>query len=221
MVTVYICFTFVSIIVITSFILKYIFSLIFLLFISCKKNEPVVVITTEDSIESLALFDEKKEYQFNVALNDDVKEKIKSWDEYFIVSRYLEKNYLNISPSLSLEMSKELPDLVQSMNDSLQITSLNNRGVFARLHTLKSEVIRLKDMSSISSIKASEVTLQVAKVVAIYNSINAKINAVYAQYDFDEQVHFDEEIFEFNTAAETPYSVPKKRKKAPKSLGGK
>tara|TARA_B100000809_G_scaffold3549_1_gene3814 strand:- start:9854 stop:10375 length:522 start_codon:yes stop_codon:yes gene_type:complete len=172
--------------------------------VSCKKKVEVVVIE-EESIEGLSFFDKKNTYDFNEELDDAVVEKIKDWDEYFSVSTYLKKNYTLISPSLSLEMSKDLLDLVTKMNDSLKIKVLNNRGVFARLYTLNSEVLRLKDMSSISSIKATEVTLQVEKVVAIYNSINSKINSVYSQQAFDENVDFDEAIFDFNKEAELPY----------------
>jgi hypothetical protein len=192
--------------------LKYIFSIVFLLFVSCKKKEVLIVIE-EEPIEGLSLFDEKHSYVFNEELSIEINEKIKDWDEYSSVSSYLKNNYTLISPSLSLEMSKELSDLVKTMKDSLQIKALNNRGVFARIYTLNSEALRLKDMSSISSIKASEVSLQVEKVVAIYNSINSKINSVYAQQSFDQNIDFDEAIFNFNIDREIPYSTPKKSKR--------
>ena len=192
--------------------MKYFYIIVFLVFVSCKKKEPKVI-ETEVPVEALSLFNEKNEYSFDEKINEDIKDKIKEWDEYFTVADYLENNYATISPALSLEMSKELVDLVEKMNDSLQIKTLNNREVFARLNTLNSEVLRLKDMSTISSIKASEVAIQVEKVVAVFNSVNSKINSVYSQQNFDENVDFDETIFNFNKAAETPYSVPKKRRR--------
>jgi hypothetical protein len=73
--------------------------------------------------------------------------------------------------------------------------------------------LRLEDMSTISSIKSSEVKEQVAKLVSVYNSINLKIRAVYLQRSLDMNVNFDESIFEFGNQEEVPYSKPKKPKR--------
>jgi len=163
--------------------------------------------------ESLVSFNKKSNYNFNKNLKPQVQKDIESWDEYFVMSNYLKKHFLHISPALSLEMSKELADLSKKMNDSLRIKELNNKGMFARLNVFYSEALRLQDMSIISSIEAVEVTEQVEKLVSVYNSINMKINSIYLQKSFDNNVNFDESFFEFNEDAEKPYSIPKKSRK--------
>lgn len=192
--------------------MKYIVGALIFFLISCKKEVEAVAVK-EHPVEGVSLFDEKQTFVFKEELKVAVREKIKNWDEYFVLSDFLKKNYTHISPSLSLEMSKELSVLVKAMNDSLRIKELNNRPVYARLNTLNSEVLRLKDMSTISSIKAAEVNLQVEKVVAVYGAINSKINSVYSQHDFDENVNFDEAIFNFNEQEATPYLKSKKKKR--------
>jgi hypothetical protein len=180
--------------------------------IACTKEEKTVVIE-EQKHESLALFNENMTFVFNEDLTLQVKKEIKSWDEYFTMSFFLKKHYVLISPSLCLEMSKELVGLSKTMNDSLRIKELNNKGMFARLSVFYSEALRLQDMSTISSIKAAEVTEQVEKLVSVYNSINMKINSIYLQKSFDNNVNFDESIFDFNENAERPYLTPKKPRK--------
>lgn len=192
--------------------MKYLFSLVvFVLVVSCKKKVEVVV-EKQPQTESLALFDETSTYNFNQDLADDVETSIKSWEQYFALSKFFKKNFSTISPSLALEMSKELTDLTKSMNDSLQIVELNNRGMYARLHVFYSESLRLQDMSTISSIKVTEITDQVEKLVSVYNSMNLKINSIYLQKSFDENVDFDESIFEFNEKGEAPYTKPKRKR---------
>ncbi|MDG2279049.1 MAG: hypothetical protein P8L42_00275 [Flavicella sp.] len=164
--------------------------------------------------ESLALFNETSTYSFDEMLKPKTNENVKGWDEYANLSKFLKKNFTTISPSLALEMSKELADLSKTMNDSLRIRELNNKGMFARLNVFYSEALRLQDMSDISSIQPSEVKEQVEKIILVYNSINLKINSVYLQKSFDENVDFDESIFDFNEEAEAPYRVPKKPRKS-------
>lgn len=184
-----------------------------MLIISCKKNKEIVVVEEASPVESLSLFDENTTYNFNEELKVEVREKIASWDEFFTLSGFLKKNFTSISPSFALELSKELTDLSKAMNDSLKILELNNRGMFARLNVFYSEAIRLEDMSTISSIKASEVNEQVGKLMTVYNSINMKINSIYLQKSFDNNVNFDESIFEFNKKEEEPFVKPKKTRR--------
>lgn len=179
------------------------------------------MIVEEVPSESLALFNENTTYVFNEGLSPVIQEEIKGWDEYTALSKFLKKNYISISPALSLEMSKELTDLSKAMNDSLRIIELNNREMFARLNVFYSEALRLKDMSQISSIKPSEVTEQVEKLVSVYNSINMKIKSIYLQKSFDSDVSFDESVFEFNESSVVPYSKPKKPKRQKPTQNGK
>jgi len=194
--------------------LRYFFLVFCVFIISCKKKQDVKKVVEQIPAESLALFNETSTYSFDEMLKPKTNENVKGWDEYANLSKFLEKNFTTISPSLALEMSKELADLSKTMNDSLRIKELNNKGMFARLNVFYSEALRLQDMSDISSIQPSEVKEQVEKIILVYNSINLKINSVYLQKSFDENVDFDESIFDFNEEAEGPYRIPKKPRKA-------
>ena len=90
--------------------------------------------------------------------------------------------------------------------------------MYARLHVLYSEVYRLKDMSEISSIKPGEVQLQTAKIIAVFNALNSKINSVYSRKIFDDDLHFDESHFEVYPQREEMYS-PKKQRSFPLKRG--
>jgi len=90
--------------------------------------------------------------------------------------------------------------------------------MYARLHVLYSEVYRLKDMSEISSIKPQEVQLQTAKIIAVFNALNSKINSVYTRNIFDEDLRFDESLFEVYPQKEELYS-PKKKRRFPLKRG--
>lgn len=200
--------------------MKYTIIVVFILFVSCKKKEKAVV--KEAPVhKSLALFNENKTFVIEDDINPQIKNELKDWDEYFELSKFLNKNFLVISPALSLELSKELTDLSKTMNDSLQIKELNTREMFARLNVFYSESLRLQDMSDISSIKAVEVTDQVSKIMSVFNSINLKINSIYLQNSFDKSVDFDESIFEFNKEAEAAYARPKKLRKPKPIQNGK
>ena len=83
--------------------------------------------------------------------------------------------------------------------------------MYARLHVLHSEAYRLKDMSAISSIKPREVQLQTAKIIAVFNALNSKINSVYSRKIFDQDLRFDESLFEVYPQKELLYSPNKQR----------
>lgn len=180
--------------------------------ISCQQKPSKTAQVEEKPIVKLPVFEELNAYAFDVSLNEEVKDSLKPWKAYFEFSEFLTTNFNEIAPSMALEYAQELSERSKTMNDSLKIRTLNTKGVFARLHTLYSEVLRLNDMAVIQSIKAEEVVEQTQKIVAVYNSLNAKINAVYAQKNFDKDVDFDESIFNFNTNQEPVY----KRIRAPR-----
>jgi len=186
--------------------------ILFGLLICCKEEKEFTDSDTQDAIVVNARQEEKVLFVFSEKLTKKASEGIIVWDEYFKLSDFLLENYSDVSATQSLEMSKGLTEMVKSIKDSMQIPILNTRGMFARLNTLNSEVLRLKDMSIITSIKPEEVLIQTRKIVAVYNAINSKINAVFSQKSFDEDVDFDESIFNFDKKDEKPYYVAKKKK---------
>ncbi len=192
------------------------------LFIGCQKKKIVEIDKAQPvEINKESILENKSVYVFSEKLSKDAQDGIVKWDEYFSLSEFLNENFSEISVMESLEISKELAEIVLSMKDSMQVPVLNTRGMFARLNTLNSEVLRLKDMSTISSIKTEEVKLQNEKIVSVFNSINSKINAVYFQKSLNDDVDFDESIFSFDKEEEKPYYKPRKKRNIPKKNKGK
>lgn len=192
--------------------LKYVY-ILFLLTVGCEQNKSEIPQVEKKQPVKLPAFEELNAYVFDVSLTNEVKDSLKAWKAYFEFTEFLTTNFKEISPSMALEYATELSERSKTMNDSLKIRTLNTKGVFARLHTLYSEVLRLNDMEAIPSIKAEEVVEQTRKIASVYNSLNAKINAVYAQKNFDKDVDFDESIFNFGAREETPYQRVRKPRK--------
>jgi hypothetical protein len=187
---------------------------LFAVFYSCETKKVSNNEDDEDKIFYQSLLAVKKNYSIEQAVNASTLLKIEDWKHYKDLSEFIKENFIETSPNHSFEMSKELVDHVQMAKDSLRIKELRKLGVFARLNTLYSESLRLKDMSNISSIKAEEVEVQTEKILSIFSSINAKLNAVYEQNEFDENVEFDESIFDFRE--EPQLAFPKSKRKGTK-----
>lgn len=166
---------------------------------SCRMNQEKTPqdVSVEEAVQDV--FTEQNTYSFEEELTDVSKEKIKDWVGYFKLTNFLKEQYGRVSPQTALEMSEELQGIVGKIRDSLKINELKTHGFDARLNVLNSEVLRLKDMSEITSIKAEEVRQQIEKIIAVYHAINSKINAIYARELFDEEVNFNEEIFDFQS----------------------
>lgn len=186
----------------------------FLVIIACKET-----IQEKENLSQVVatqkLFDKTESFSLTDVVPDSVLVKLNEWDEYFDLKNMFYENFSEISASQALGVSSELLDAVEKAVDSMLVAELNTKGVFARLYTLHSEALRLKDMSTIPSIKREEVLSQVGKIVSVFNSLNSKINLVYDQQKFDATLDFDESLFEFNTKGEKPYYDPAK-KRSPK-----
>lgn len=191
---------------------------LFVVFYSCETKKVSNNEDDEDKIFYQSLLSVKKNYKIEKDVNTPTLLKIEGWKQYVSLSKFIKDNFIETSPNQSFEMSKELVDHVQMAKDSLRIKELRKLGVFARLNTLYSESLRLKDMSTISSIKAEEVEVQTEKILSIFSSINAKLNAVYEQNEFDENVEFDETIFNFRE--EPQLAFPKTKRKITKKQTG-
>lgn len=188
-----------------------------LIFSSCesKQENSREAVVEEDTVQYI--FQEQKTYVFAEELTDFSKVATKDWTGYVKLTHFLKEHYLLTSPQTALEMSEDLYAIVAKIRDSFSVKELKTQGFDARLNVLNSEVLRLTDMSEITVIKAEEVVEQTEKIVAVYNAINAKINSIYARKLLDEEVHFDERIFDFRTPRTQPPVVAKKspRKKEP------
>lgn len=189
-----------------------------LFFASCKKQPISNVEVVPRAADLQSQFESSYNAIFSDTLTAIAAKELQSWDSYFLFSRFVKEHFSTVSASQALGLSQELLEVVSEMKDSLKLPVLKTKSTYARLHVLYSEVYRLKDMSEISSIKPGEVQLQTAKIIAVFNALNSKINSVYSRKIFDDDLHFDESQFEVYPQREEMYS-PKKKRKFPLKRG--
>ena len=187
-------------------------------FASCKKQPISKVEVAPRAADLQSQFERSHNAIFSDTLTAIAAKELQSWDSYFLFSRFVKEHFSTVSASQALGLSQELLEVVSEMKDSLKLPVLKTKSMYARLHVLYSEVYRLKDMSEISSIKPGEVQLQTAKIIAVFNALNSKINSVYSRKIFDEDLRFDESLFEVYPQKEEMYS-PKKKRKFPLKRG--
>jgi hypothetical protein len=187
-------------------------------FASCKKQPISKVEVAPRAADLQSQFERSHNAIFSDTLTAIAAKELQSWDSYFLFSRFVKEHFSTVSASQALELSQELLEVVSEMKDSLKLPVLKTKSTYARLHVLYSEAYRLKDMAEISSIKPEEVQLQTAKIIAAFNALNSKINSVYSRNIFDEDLHFDESLFEVYPQKEELYS-PKKQRKYPLNRG--
>ena len=97
-----------------------------------------------------------------------------------------------ISPNEALNNALNLKDLAKDLKDSLKIKNFKISSFEARLNVLLNEALRLADMTKIPAIKAEEVNNQVAKILLIFSSLNEKINTVYIQEKFEDEINVED-----------------------------
>ena len=156
-----------------------------LLFVGCKKSVQTPTETTKKSDLSQTI--KHKTYS---AVKPSAKNMIAKWKEYALVDDFL-KAYENISPEEAFANTFELQELTKALKDSLNITVLKTPAFKSRLNVFENEVLRLSDMSEIPAITSTEVNQQIDKVLLIYGSLNDKINTVYNQQKFEEEINLD------------------------------
>ena len=156
-----------------------------LLFVGCKKSVQTPTETTKKSDLSQTI----KHKTYSV-VKPSAKNMIANWKEYALVDDFL-KAYENISPEEAFANTFELQELTKALKDSLNITALKTPAFKSRLNVFENEVLRLSDMSEIPAITSTEVNQQIDKVLLIYGSLNDKINTVYNQQKFEEEINLD------------------------------
>ena len=191
---------------------KYTFFFFIVLF-SCVQNNNENVNTPNYKGSNVSNFEVQYSLEIYELLSLSSDEKIVSWTVYDQLLSLFTDQFSKVSPSYALEHSKELLDFTEVLGDSLKIPLLKSRGVYARIHTLQSEVLRLHDMSFISSIKAEEVQRQTGKIANVISSLNAKINAVFEQEALNSDLDFDESIFNFDSIVPEVYPIRNRKQK--------
>lgn len=155
----------------------------FLLFAwGCKEKNNKVVPTTAKKTKMMI----DVQHQKIKPLQNISRKKIKNWKTYHDFTTFL-KRFEKISPSESLTNASELKELSKNLKDSINVKSLNHAAFRARVNTLNNEILRLADMALIPSIEATEVHSQINKIFLIFNSVNAKIDAIFLKKEFIEE----------------------------------
>jgi len=113
------------------------------------------------------------------------------WAEYRNLKNFMVQ-FQQITPNEALSNALELRDLTKSLKDSLHPKILDNKAFKAREDVLYNETLRLADMTRIPAIKAVEVNKQVDQILEVYNALNTKINTIFIQKNFEDNLNFDE-----------------------------
>ena len=158
-------------------------------FISCGQKQEIKQDAQQEKKPLLSIV---KTHAKIIPVKSAFKSKLNEWKEYQNLSEFI-KQFAQTSSNEALSNSKELKDLIKSVIDSVKPKILETPAFNARVHVLYNEGLRLADMSKISAIKAPEVNAQIDKVLVAFSSLNKKINTVFSQKKFEEQL-FDENI---------------------------
>lgn len=130
-------------------------------------------------------------------LEDEVflhKDSIVLWEGYQRVKESLE-NLKNNTPNEVLNSSENLVQNASWMRDTITVKVLNNKGMRARMNTFYNQSLRLQDMKNIPSITIPEIKKQTEGLFIIFRMINRKIDAIYKQEDFENDLLEDDFIF--------------------------
>lgn len=114
-----------------------------------------------------------------------------SWKELRTLNSFI-KNFKTISPTEALSNAKELSMIAQSVKDSIRPKFLQTAAFKSRVNVFLNEVLRLEDMSRISSIKAEEVNSQVQKVLETDLYMKLYISVAL------KKIKLEKEVFETN-----------------------
>lgn len=96
--------------------------------------------------------------------------------------------FYKLPPEEAKLNAKELSDLIIKLKDSINIQKIDRPDVKARFNILNNEVLRLYDMSTISTISKEEVVSKIENIIYAYESIILKINQVYLMNENEESV---------------------------------
>lgn len=173
---------------------------------------------TSGAIDSIQASEKNIQSKINITLSRTSREALKDWSEFEEVDDFI-INYYNISVADALSLSSELNDLVTMMKDSVRVKKLNIAPINSRLNVLQNETLRLRDMSTISSISSEEVTKEVRSILEVYDSFLSRINTVYKAEELQKALEFDTEVpVEVPNNTQKKSNVPQRRRT---SIGAK
>lgn len=174
----------------------------FLSFYTCsKKNEQV---KNEVKKPEMSI---KVKHLAPKTLNKIASKELESWKSHNDLGVFL-KRFENTSPNEALSNALELKDLIKKIKENITINELNTPAFRARLNVLENEALRLADMTYIPAITPKEVNTQINKIFLVFSSLNAKINTVYNQKLFNDEIDLNS-FFELDSTKITKEKTTK------------
>lgn len=168
-----------------SFEKYYYLVFVFLLITSCKKtpSERQNQILEKDAMLV------SHTYTFKEIIPSYAKEIIE-WQEYFVLEDFLEQ-LKNTTPKEGLDNALELKTLTKKAKDSLPIGPLKTPSFKARINVFQNEVLKLVDLTYLSTKSAKNTKQQMATIFQTFSNMNLKINAIYDKQKINNTVKID------------------------------
>lgn len=154
--------------------------------ISCTSKKQQNKANTVDSTDMSSI----KNYADYTSLDERASRKVKDWNEYQELEEFLQE-FKSVSPTEALNNALELKRLTKQLKDSSDIDIMKLPAFKARINVFENEVLRLADMTYISAIKANDVSAQIERTLALFGSVNSKLNNIYLKEQFDAEINLD------------------------------
>lgn len=180
-----------------KYLLIIIANICFLLVVSCQPQKQ-----TPKQIKEKELADSKYINPKDIELIYDsislgsvkYKDSIKDWKNYYKVQDVL-TSIAKTSPNNVLSASDDLVEKIIAMQKKIPVVALRSKGIKARLNALYNQSLRLKEMSTIPAITVDEISQQTAGLFVIFRTIEKKIDAIYEQVNFEQELIKEEFFF--------------------------
>lgn len=172
--------------------MKYLYLFLFLILFSLMSCNNGKKTDTQETVDSLAINSNRTTNTITVTLSAKAKKELDNWEEYVEVDEFI-IDFYNISISEALTKAEMLEELVKLMKDTIRVPEIDKPSVIARFNVLHNETLRLVDMATISSIPEEEVTQEISQLLAVYASVNAKINTIYRTNELQKLLEVDTE----------------------------
>jgi len=154
--------------------------------LSCKKEN---TINTEKNIvkDTINLKDKKKIRSIGEVLNPEAQKSVQDWEAYQNLDKLLTTFY-SISPNEALTSSEELTKITQQLKDSIKIDRYKQADIAIRINVLHNNALRLTDMTTITTIKSTEIQHEIQHILDAFSALNSKINNITTQEKLEAEV---------------------------------
>lgn len=161
--------------------------------ISCGSNEDNKTIKKSSNDKYKNIKDEVIVFDSVAPVKIMYPDSIIGWKGYFQVKENLQ-DFKRNTPHEVMTMAEGLVANIELMKDSITVKTLDDKGIRSRINVLLNQALRLQDMKNIPAITVPEVVKQTQGLFTVYRMINHKINAIYQQNDFENEL-IEEDFF--------------------------